>query len=190
ELYVTGSIGGAAAGLAMLRAGIKLAAGPSTTEDAEDTEVETGRKHAMVERCIRRYLYPEPRVRMGLLVGRNRAATACMDLRDGLADAVRRIAAASGVGATIDASALPIDPATREWFDSRGTDSVRESMTGGDDYELLIAVRPRVHGRLLAARRHGDVPLTRIGYCTADRDLRVRQDGTYQPLPRGYSHFR
>jgi thiamine-monophosphate kinase len=197
ELYVTGSIGGAAAGLAMLRAGVQLSVAELFTgNDSEDPGVQTGRTPdrpsvpPVAENCIRRYLYPDPRVRMGLLIGRNRAATACMDLSDGLADAVGQIADASGVGATIDASALPIDPAAREWFESRGADSVRESMTGGDDYELLIAVRPRVLGRLLAARRHGDAPLTRIGSCTADRAVLVRQDGTDRPLPRGYRHFR
>ncbi len=65
--------------------------------------------------CIR-----EPRVRAGVLLGRNRAATACMDLSDGLADGVRQIAEASGVGATIDAAAIPIDPARAHWFESRG----------------------------------------------------------------------
>ena len=55
-----------------------------------------------MRRCIDRYLYPEPRVRLGLLLSRNRAATACVDLSDGLADGVRRLAEASGVGAVID----------------------------------------------------------------------------------------
>jgi thiamine-monophosphate kinase len=195
ELFVTGSIGAAAAGLQMLKAGVKL----STTEDSKDTEVQTGREpdcssvssvSTAVESCIRRYLYPEPRVRMGLLLGRNRAATACMDLSDGLADAVGQLAAASGVGATIDAAALPIDPAARAWFETRAADPVHESMTGGDDYELLIAVRPRTLGRLLAAKRHGQADLTRIGICTADRATLVRQNGADRPLPRGFSHFR
>ena len=54
--------------------------------------------------CDRRYLYPEPRVpARACCSARNRAATACMDLSDGLADAVRQMAEASGVGAIIDA---------------------------------------------------------------------------------------
>ena len=63
--------------------------------------------------AVQRYLYPEPRLRAGLLLGRNRAATACMDLSDGLADAVHQLAEASGVGATIDGGALPIEPEAR-----------------------------------------------------------------------------
>jgi thiamine-monophosphate kinase len=165
DLYLTGTIGAAAAGLQMLKAGT---AGV----------------------CAQRYFYPEPRVRIGSLIGRNRAATACMDLSDGLADAVRQIAEASGVGMTIDASLLPLDAAARQWFDERGRDPVTEAITGGDDYELLFSCRPRTSGRLAAARRHGDAPLTRIGICTADRSLVLLQEGSRRPMPRGYSHFR
>ena len=183
ELYVSGTIGAALAGLQMLRER-RL----STTEDTEDTEEQS-------ESCVHRYLYPEPRIRLGSMLGRNRAASACMDLSDGLADAVWQIAEASGVGAAIEAGALPIDPDAREWFASRGADVEHEAITGGDDYELLIAVRPRARGRLAAAHRHGGVPLTRIGTCTGDRAIVMRRtvgDAAIdaQPLPRGYSHFR
>ena len=127
---------------------------------------------------------------MGALLGRNRAATACMDLSDGLSDGVHQLAKASGVGAVIDAAAVPIAPAAREWFDGHGADAVVAAVAGGDDYELLFAVRPRTASRLAAARRHGDVPLTRIGRCTADRAVVLRRDGRDHAMPRGYSHFR
>ena len=175
ELYVSGTIGAAAAGLQMLRAGRKSATLTSVS--------------SVVEPCIRRYLYPEPRLRLGMMLGRNRAATACMDLSDGLADAVQQVAEASGVGAVIEADALPIEPEARRWFESCGLDAVHESITGGDDYELLVAVRPRTRRRLASAQRHGDAPLTRIGTCTADRAVVLRHDGARGPLPRGYGHF-
>ena len=60
------------------------------------------------EQDAARYLRPDPRVRAGLLLGRNRAATSCMDLSDGLADGVRQIAQASSVGMTLDAAAIPM----------------------------------------------------------------------------------
>jgi thiamine-monophosphate kinase len=170
DLYVTGSIGAAAAGLQMLQAGV--VSGMAT------------------EPCIQRYLYPEPRLRLGELLGRNQAATACMDLSDGLADAVRQLADASGTGATIEAGALPIEPSAREWFEQQGRDAVDAAITGGDDYELLFAARPRLRGRLAAAQRYGDAPLTRIGSCTADRAVVVRRDGVNRTMPLGYHHFR
>jgi thiamine-monophosphate kinase len=176
DLYVTGTIGAAAAGLQMLKATATPGAPPLPPESSGP--------------CIRRYLYPEPRVRLGTLVGRNRAATACIDLSDGLADAVHQVAAASRVGAIVDAAELPIDPDARRWFAERGTAAVREALTASDDYELLIAVGPRTRGRLRAAERHGDVPLTRIGSCTAEPAVLLRSNGTTEPMPRGYSHFR
>ena len=98
-------------------------------------------------------------MRLGSILGRNRAATACMDLSDGLADAVRQVAEASGVGAIIDAAELPIEPEARRWFESRGADPVHEAMAGGDDYELLVAVRPRT--RAAASRRRNGTAVSR-----------------------------
>jgi thiamine-monophosphate kinase len=172
ELYVSGSLGAAAAGLQKLQAGAIPTTGPA------------------LDSCIGRYLYPEPRLRLGTLLGRNRAATACMDVSDGLADAVHQLADASGVGITLDGAALPIDAEARRWFEQRGQDAIEISMAASDDYELLIATRPRWKGRLAAAQRHGDVTLTRIGACTADRAVVVRRDGVDRAIPGGYSHFR
>jgi thiamine-monophosphate kinase len=185
EIYVSGTIGAAAAGLGMLR---EMS---FNTEDTRDTmDVSFVSKNS----CIDRYLHPEPRVRLGLLLSRNRAASASIDLSDGLADGVHRIAEASGVGAVIEADALPIDPGVRAWFEARGLDPVTEALTAGDDYELLVTVRPRARRRLAAAKR-GDVPLTRIGTCTEGRAalLRVRSGSavTEGELPAGgYDHFR
>lgn len=193
DLYVTGSIGAAAAGLQKLQ---------EDAEKAEDAKAYTDQcsgsplassapsAASALDECIHRYLYPEPRVRLGMLLGRNRAASACMDLSDGLGEAVHQMAEASLVGAIVDADALPIDQAAKQWFEARGCDATHASLTGGDDYELLFAVRPALRRRLAAAERHGDAPLTRIGTCTADRFVLVRRNGTEQPLPRGFSHFR
>jgi len=173
ELYLSGAIGGAAAGLGWLKAGR-----PPTAAD--------------LDRCAQRYLRPEPRVRLGMLLGRNRAARACIDLSDGLADAVRQLGQASGVGAVVDASAVPVEPAARVWFERQGLDPLVAALEGGEDYELLLAVpRARVfQGRLRGVRRLiGDLPLTRIGEVTASADLVLRRNGTDHPLPRGYEHF-
>ena len=184
EMYVSGSIGASAAGLRCLEdaaAGRPSAAAPS-------------RRAASVER----YLYPEPRIGLGLLLGRNRAASACVDLSDGLADGVRQIAHASRVGVEIDEAALPIDPAAAELFGARSdagptSGALDRTIGASDDYELLFTVHPRRRGRLRAAYRHSDVPFTRIGVCTASRDLVVERRGAdpaARPLPAGYGHFR
>ncbi|MGE5244251.1 MAG: thiamine-phosphate kinase [Betaproteobacteria bacterium] len=175
ELYVTGTIGAAAAGLEVLRAQGASAAGESP--------------------LVSSYRYPSPRLRMGTLISRNRAASACMDLSDGLADALLQVAAASGVGAVVDAGALPIHPEARSWFEARGVDPVQAAVAGGDDYELLVSVAPRTRRRLAAAERHGDVPLTRIGVCTPEGAVRLRRtDGntvSEEPVAGpAFRHFR
>lgn len=169
ELWVSGTIGGATAGLEMLR--------------SVQPGVDAG--------CVERQRRPEPRVRLGVAMGRARAARAAMDLSDGLADAVRQVAAASGCGARLEAGALPIEPAAQAWWQSRGVDPVMAAIAGGEDYELLFAVPQKGGGRLRNVRRHVAQPaLTRIGVLTKDQgELVVDRGGRDEPLPQGYSHF-
>ena len=141
--------------------------------------------------CVERYLRPTPRVRLGVQLGKNRAARACIDLSDGLADGLHRLADASGVGVVVDADRLPLTAATREWFASRGQDAIAESLSGGDDYELLFSA-PSNRRRTVAAaaRLAGRTTVTRIGHATRELDRVLVRDGTARPLPTGYEHFR
>jgi thiamine-monophosphate kinase len=176
EIFVSGSIGAAAAGLEMLQAN------PATGDP----------QPAIGGACVDRHRRPEPRVRLGLAMGRARAARAAMDLSDGLADAVRQVAEASGCGVRLDASALPIDADARQWWTKAGVDAIRAALVGGDDYELLFAV-PKHGGRLLRAVRSrvASPALTRIGVFTKDaRELVVERDGREEAVPEGYEHYR
>jgi thiamine-monophosphate kinase len=175
-LYVTGSIGSAAAGLAWLRDH-----GVTGTETPDDADLAS---------CVRRHRRPEPRVRVGALLGRNRAARACMDLSDGLADAVRQVAEASGTGARISAEKLPLDPGAGSVLAAHGLDPVLAAISGGDDYELLFAVPPKTRGRLrLVQRQARGVPITCIGELTAEPALVLDRAGATEPLPPGFVHF-
>jgi thiamine-monophosphate kinase len=157
ELYVSGTLGGAALGLRTLRA---------NRGDVSPASV--------------RYRRPEPRLRLGMLLGRNQAARACVDLSDGLADGVRQLGSASGVGAVIEASAIPVEPDA----------SLQDALSGGEDYELLFAVAPKLRRRLEGVRRlTKDVAVTRIGRLTADRRFLLERGETTEELPRGFTHF-
>jgi thiamine-monophosphate kinase len=114
-----------------------------------------------------------------------------MDLSDGLADALKQVAAASGVGVKVDAESLPIDACAREWWASRGVDPVIAALSGGDDYELLFAVAPRSGGALRSVSRHvAEPPLTKIGVFTKDpRELVIARAGQDIALPEGFEHF-
>jgi len=186
ELWVSGEIGGARAGLEMCMDGIRLPGGdgakPASRAQADDPS------GARV--CINRHVRPEARVRLGLAVARNRAARAAMDLSDGLADAVRQMAGASGCGALVNASTLPIDGGARHWWTTRGVDPVLAAVAGGEDYELLLAVPPRWMGRLRHVRRQVTEPaLTRIGVLTKTAGLWLNRDGQRGTWPEGFEHF-
>jgi thiamine-monophosphate kinase len=179
-VFVSGSLGAARAGLAMCAGG-----GDGAAESGWDPVSE---EDAATPRG--RYLRPEPRVRLGVLLGRNQAATACMDLSDGLADGVRGVARASGTGMIIDADALPVHAEARAFFEADGRDAVLEGVAGGDDYELLFTVRPRSQGRLRGvARLARGLTFTRIGIVTRDPAIVLRRRGRDEALPASFAHF-
>lgn len=171
-VFLTGSVGSGVAGLECLRGG--------------GVGIEAEEMGAAVER----YRRPAPRSRIGALLGRSRAASACMDLSDGLADAATQVAEASGVGLRLDASALPIDAGARRWFERQGKDPLLAAAAGGDDYELLFTVPRKRTGQLRhVAQQARGVPLTRIGEVTAEPGVVLVRDGRLEPLPAGFVHF-
>ncbi|MEI6667619.1 MAG: thiamine-phosphate kinase [Acidobacteriota bacterium] len=170
-VWVSGTIGSAAAGLQSLTA--------SPPSDGS------------MSACQEAYLRPDPRVRLGLLLGRNVAASACLDLSDGLADGLHQLAIASEAGLVIDGNAVPITPEARAWFVGRQVDPLLAAMGGGDDYELLFTVSARQRSRLASVQRVlGGLPLTRIGTVTAGRTVRLKTALGECLVPPGYEHFR
>jgi thiamine-monophosphate kinase len=171
EVWVSGLVGSAAAGLASLATG-------------------TGRSGTM-RACEEAYLRPEPRIRLGQLLARNSAASACVDLSDGLADGLHQIAQASDAGLVVDGLALPLATEAREWFVTHSADPVLAAMQGGDDYELLFTVGARQRARLRTVKQAlGDLRLTRIGTITTSRTVRLKTAAGESPVPAGYEHFR
>ena len=180
ELYVSGVVGAAAAGLAWLEHEAGRGDGTATADVTQ-----------AVAEAVTRYRRPDARVALGVQVGRNKAAAACMDTSDGLADALRQLAAASGVGVRVETAALPVSPAVADVVNMTGLDAARLIWSGGEDYELLFAVPRRSRRRFLhATGRVGLPPLTRIGVCTKELALvAVAADGSEQPLAGGFEHF-
>jgi thiamine-monophosphate kinase len=170
EIYLTGAVGDAAAGLAMLRA----SAAEATAESA----------------CAGRYLRPEPRVRAGLQLAHHGAASSCVDLSDGLADGLRQLARASGVGVEVEAGALPISDEARAWHAAAGTDPLAAALGGGDDYELLFTVPPSEQQRLEARAAGLDVVVTRIGRVEEGAGASLSDGGALRDIGGfGHDHF-
>jgi thiamine-monophosphate kinase len=173
HLFVTGRLGAAAAGLALRRAGADI-----PTLDADQRA------------CVLRYDRPDARLRTGVIVANNRAASACMDVSDGLADAARQIAEASGCGVELNAGAIPIHPGARSCAAASGRDALSLAWSGGEDYELLFAVpRQRTRLFLAAVRQAGETEVTEIGVCTRNREVCAIEGGARSPLPEGFQHF-
>lgn len=166
-LYVTGALGGSAAGLEDLR-----------KNSAKISKVRNHRANA--DDRLARHLWPEPRIQQGLWLQRKGAATAAIDISDGLSTDLEHICTESDAGAEIEAASLPI-------FERA---SLEQALHGGEDYELLFAARPRTR---IPAHIAG-VRITKIGHITKARSARPRIDlltnGTWHPLPRrGWEHF-
>ena len=143
ELYVSGTIGAAAAGLEMLR-----------QQPGSPVSRPSGLQCNRGQCVHRRYRRPEPRVRLGRAVAQARAARAAMDLSDGLADAVR----AAGRGERMrrrDRRGRAADRAGGAGSGGRDAGAIRSiaALSGGDDYELLIAVPRDWRGRLRTRAR-------------------------------------
>ncbi|HXD83239.1 MAG TPA: thiamine-phosphate kinase [Rudaea sp.] len=184
-VYVTGTLGDAAAGLklslpSLAKEGSKASNFFLPLRAGEGAE---GGRGQLLERLHR----PAPRIAQGLLL-RGRA-TACIDVSDGLAADLRHICTASGVGAQIDAYALPASP---ELIAAFGTDDRRAlQLAGGDDYELCFTVPDALAPDLLRDLADSGCAATRIGHVVSGAGVNVRDArGNLVELPkRGWEHF-
>jgi thiamine-monophosphate kinase len=170
-LYVTGSLGGAAAELATME---RLGAGKRTM--AKGTQSLANHPH----------LYPQPRIAVGLALLRRRLATAAIDLSDGLSTDLAHLCHESGVGAEVSLDALPIH-ALAAAAPGVPQGAIEFTLHGGEDYELLFAAPAAVK----MPRSVAGVRLTRIGRLTRGHAITmVDSDGRRRPLePRGWEHF-
>jgi len=165
-LYVTGALGGAAAGLARL---------------AEFAGMGTGtRLPKRLELVLRPHLYPQPRIAQGLWLAGHRLATAALDLSDGLSTDLAHLCEESGGAAVVDAAALPIAPGA----------TMEQALNGGEDYELLFTARADAK----VPRSIGGVRVTRIGRMVKARRGQaqvtlVTERGREPLAARGWEHF-
>ncbi len=163
-LYVSGTVGDAAAGLELARRG-----------DAG----------AMDATLLRRYRYAEPRVALGIAL--RGVASAAIDVSDGLLGDLGKLCRASGVSAEVQLERLPLSHALLERFGA--TAAERMALSGGDDYELLFTLpasaAPAIEARLAEYGR-----ITRIGVIGAGRGIRCFRSGLeVEQEVAGHDHF-
>jgi thiamine-monophosphate kinase len=145
-------------------------------------------EEARQEALEQRYRLPEPRVALARLVREN--AHSSVDVSDGLVADAGHIAQASGVGIELDLEALPLSRAAKAWLEHRADPVLarRELAVGGDDYEIVITVRPdRAEALARAAEDFGS--LTVIGRVVERSGVRVFYEGEPVPIERtGWRH--
>lgn len=112
------------------------------------------------DQALERHLYPTPRMELARQLAKSGLVTSMMDLSDGLSIDLRRLCGASGVGAAIEESKLPLAKGFRQQ-NILEEKRLWAALHGGDDYELLFTV-PRKNLKRLPPEIAG-VPLTVIG---------------------------
>ena len=167
-IFVTGSIGGAAAALAL---------GLTESEPSDKAD-------ACLAQC---YWRPRPRYKFGpKLVG---LASSCIDISDGLVADLTHIAHASHCGAEIELGKLPIVLDLRQRVGQARAS--RFASVGGDDYELCFTVSQWLKSTMLEVAQSEDVQVTEIGNISKEPEVRIFDaSGDLVEIDKpGYQHF-
>jgi thiamine-monophosphate kinase len=169
-IYVSGTIGDAAGGLALLK------------------DNDRSLSHALRDHLVHRFQVPQPRVSLGPLL--RGVASAALDVSDGLIADLRHIADVSGVRMEINAGAVPRSTALRTmWGDDDA--AVLRAVTSGDDYEIAFTARARDAARVMGAAKRSGVAISLIGRVLKGRGVNLQgADGRPIPVPAGgWTHF-
>lgn len=164
RLWVSGSLGGSALGCYLLSGSARFT------------------QHPAARKAIGRHVLPEPRLGIGAwLATQDRAAA--IDLSDGLGLDLNRLCQESEVGARVEAARLPLDESLEHLAQEEGLSLEELGLHGGEDYELLLALPPRVEPP-------NELDLTEIGLLTKERSVVLVTGHGEEPLPaRGWDHF-
>jgi thiamine-monophosphate kinase len=168
DIWVSGTLGGAALGLAALQQRVQLD--------------ETDFAH-----CLRALETPQPRVALGLAL--RGIAHAAIDISDGLLADLGHILERSNLGAEVQFDTLPAHPALTPLL---AKDWARACLlAGGDDYELCFTASPEQREEVTAIANHLGLSLMRIGTCKVDIGLYLLHGAgkRMKTGKTGYDHF-
>jgi thiamine-monophosphate kinase len=178
-LFVSGTIGDAALGLALVKEPALAAAWSLTQAEAEY--------------LVRRYRRPEPRLALGPVL--RRYAAAAMDVSDGLVKDLDRMLRASRVAGNLRAGEVPLSAAARMFAavvpEDQASPRLAQLITAGDDYEVLAVVPAQHAVAFRSAAGAAGVPVTEIGTLSAGSGLLIGgPDRRPLSLDRtGWDHF-
>jgi thiamine-monophosphate kinase len=172
-IFVTGTLGDAACGLKLRRG----------DQDTGAWAISADQRAGLVSR----YLRPRPHLESGPIL--QSFASAALDLSDGLAKDLGRLASAAAAGAIVDRERLPLSPAVQSLLKADPA-LLQVVLGGGDDYELLFTARPEFEAAITECATRAGLPVTRIGTMRSERGLALASDHGEKSLqPFGWDHF-
>jgi len=177
-VFVTGALGGSAAGLHLLEHDGSVVVMPDERQ-----------------RLLTMHLLPQPQVQAGQLLAASQLCTSCNDVSDGLASELTEICEASKCSIVVDRERIPIDSHVRNYAARCKCDPVEWALFGGEDYQLVGSVDRMGAGRLDAQMQASGIPFHWIGHVdapTADGPaVWLSERGARRKLTaHGYNHFR
>ena len=192
QIFVTGNLGGAAAGLKLIELGARVAMESEPGAVATGPTVEAGQSKRTdddaIQSLLLRQLRPEPRIGWGIVLGEERLATAMIDLSDGLSSDLHHLCKESNVGAIVDAASLPLNDDVKQLCGRRALDPLALALHGGEDFELLFTLAPENVSRL--PKRVDGVAISYIGEISDHRDVQLKEQNRLWKLePKGFEHF-
>src|SRR5437016_785607 len=204
QIFVTGTLGGAAAGLKLIEMGARVsepradrgpqAGSPLGVVDATGSlpaDENTPRSETeAIETLLLRQLRPQPRVGWGIVLGEELLASTMIDISDGLSSDLAHLCRESNVGALIQSAQLPIDKDVIKLCGRRALDPLALALHGGEDFELLFTVHPEHAARL--PKRVDGVAISCIGEITNQPGLTriAEKNRVWELEPQGFEHFR
>ncbi len=186
HIYVTGALGGSAAGLKLIEMGARI----SRQEAVGRRQENAGRSDEdAIENLLLRHLRPSPRVGWGIVLGEELLASAMIDISDGLSSDIAHLCHESNAGALIQSARIPIDKDVTTLCGRRALDPLALSLHGGEDFELLFTVHPDNVARL--PKRVDGAPISCIGEITNEAGviLIAEKNRVWNLEPQGYEHF-
>jgi thiamine-monophosphate kinase len=143
----------------------------------------------MREVLLRSVCMPKARLCEGLALCRSGALSASMDSSDGLAWSLHELARTSGVGFIVDR--VPLADEVRRFAEFNGVDALELALHGGEEYELVVTVKPKRWADAELAMKAEGGRLLPIGKATRDTQVLMEVDGEKIPVePRGWEHFK
>ena len=177
-IYVSGTLGDSAAGLAYL----KTCKRPPQSSKLSKS----------INYIVQRHLHPTARIALGQLLAIQPYASSAMDLSDGLSGDLNHLCRHSKVGALIYSERIPISQHMNKYATRIGADPFHWALHGGEDYELLFTIPPQWRYELETISKKRRTPITQIGLIQPKRfGIRIEQSNGKQDklIPSSYDHF-